>query len=282
MDPIVDNKSVKKNKTRGTQFSHKPDLPSYDVEKELKDLFEQALARDEFEFCSSILRIRGMEDPGWDPLLESQILANQMLSLIQAPLDSTLRLRLILFVYSHLTEVADLYRIVGNLLRVCKGERHSIIPFSGKNHRGGKDAQGPQDMVERIKEWASEVGRPMVGEIFCDMLVSEVRNAFFHSDYVLFKEQFNIRHGRGVKIGKLIDPRVNLEWLVPRMELGIDLFLSLCRLIGEYTKRYRKNKVVKGRIHGDSSPPVDVELLTHPDHGLIGFQSPPQLPTNHS
>jgi hypothetical protein len=78
-------------------YSHKKTIPEYDIEGLLRALFEKAKATDEFEFCSTLLRIRGMEGPGWDPLHESFALINQTLALVQAPLDQTLRLRMSLF-----------------------------------------------------------------------------------------------------------------------------------------------------------------------------------------
>jgi hypothetical protein len=44
----------------------------------LAPLFERAKAADEFEFCCTLLRIRGMEDAYWDPLRESYQLTQQL------------------------------------------------------------------------------------------------------------------------------------------------------------------------------------------------------------
>jgi len=49
----------------------------------LNDLFLRAKEVDEFEFICTLIRVRGLEGPGWDPLVESNQLINQVLSLVQ-------------------------------------------------------------------------------------------------------------------------------------------------------------------------------------------------------
>ena len=255
-------------------MSHKTELPGYDVGRILDDLLNKAKQKDEFEYASTLLRFRGCEDPGWDPLIESNELINQMATLIQAPLADALKMRLFLFLYCHATEMYDLYGIVGNMLRVIHGERYTMIPFAGENHPSGKKAKYPSGKVERIVEWAQAVEMLEVGDLFQDMLIAEVRNAFFHSDYILYEDAFHIRRGKGVPIGNLIEHRVKLSWLMPRLNLGVNLALALIQVTLRHIRSYKENKVVLGRIQGPS--PVEVELTTHPKQGLAGFRSPPQ------
>lgn len=67
----------KKNKSH-QKYSHRKDLPDYDIGYILRKLFDVAKVKDEFEFCSTMLRVRGLEGPGWDPFT-------------QAPLEDSLR-----------------------------------------------------------------------------------------------------------------------------------------------------------------------------------------------
>jgi hypothetical protein len=82
------------------------ELSAVDPRAILVPLFDKARKSDEFEFCCALLRIRGVQGPGWDPLRESMTLTQQLLGLIQAPVDSGVRLRLSLFLYCHVTEAA--------------------------------------------------------------------------------------------------------------------------------------------------------------------------------
>lgn len=80
------------------------------------DLFNKAKEKDEFEFCCTLLRGRGKESAGWDSLFESYNLIKQTLSLISAPVDGLFKIRLLLLLYCHITEMNDFYSIVANLL----------------------------------------------------------------------------------------------------------------------------------------------------------------------
>ena len=118
--------------------------------KLLDPLFKTAQDKDEFEFCCTIMRIRGLESPGWDPLTESFALIDQFLSLVKAPIDSTLRLRILLFIYCHITEIDDVYNVLANLGRVCLGERYSFNPFLPALHPSGKAVKNPSLKIRRL------------------------------------------------------------------------------------------------------------------------------------
>jgi len=238
----------------------------------LEPLFEKARKQDEFEFCCTLLRIKGLETIGWDTLLESNELIHQVLKLVQEQLDGKLKVRLLLFLYCHVTEIDDLYDVVGNLLRICLGDRYSISPFDRKLHKSGKSADSPNSKVLRIFEWANEIGFPEIGEMLNYMLVKQVRNAFFHSDYILHNNMFNIKRGKGLLIHNYITGSIPLDWLIPKLELGINFALVTIGLIEEQISSYREEKIVKARI-GSNGSVEDVLITVDPEFGLSGFRS---------
>jgi hypothetical protein len=106
------------------------------------------------------------------------------------------------------------------------------------------------------------------------MLVREVRNAFFLSDCVLTAKSFNIREGEGVIIGRVIEKEVDLSWLMPRLELGINTVLATIDFAMEHIRSYKEDKMVRGRFSVDDSF-ADIQLTTRPNYGLVGFKTPP-------
>jgi len=246
-----------------------------DPDDVLRPLFAAAKAADEFEFCCALLRIRGMEDVGWDPTSESFQLIQQVASLVQAPLDKQLVLRLSLFLYSHVTEMDDLYRVPGNMLRIVLGERYTMDPLLGLPLPAKlEEGQPLSEDVLRLVHLANKAGMPDVGKLCSTFYVRQVRNAFSHSDYALGPKSFNMRRGERLKLDGMLQNAIPYEWLVPRLELGINTALALFGLILESTRSYKENKVVKGRFSSDGSY-VDIELTTDPTHGLTGVKSPP-------
>ncbi|PTQ77667.1 hypothetical protein C8R26_10611 [Nitrosomonas oligotropha] len=237
-------------------------------------LFERAKAADEFEFCSTLLRLRGMEDAGWDPLHESLELSHQLMSLQNAPLDKGLKLRLALFLYCHLTEMSDVYNIPANMFQVISGHRYSMSPFSVGLQQGQNPPTSPSGKARRLKALADALNMQELGEVFEEMIVKEVRNAFYHSDYILTNESLNIRHGEGVVINRMRDNKVPYEWLLPRLQLGINTALAVLNLTEDSIRSYKQDKILQGRL-GAGGELITIQLTTHPDFGLNGFKTPP-------
>jgi hypothetical protein len=250
------------------------ELAEIEPHENISELFANAKTSDEFEYCSTLLRIRGMEDSGWDPLRESDQLANQLMALSNAPLENSLRLRLSLFLYCHLTEMSDVYNITGNMLRVIMGERYVMNPFIAELHASKKSGNYPTSKAARVREWADTAGLETLGVIFDSILVKEVRNAFYHSDYILTNDSFNIWHGRGVHIGNEITHKVPYEWLFPRIQLGINIALAILNTTIVHIQTYKEDKVVKGRFAQDGGC-MDIQLTTQEGYGLTGFKTPP-------
>ena len=250
------------------------ELPSLDV---LTDLFERAKSEDEFEFICTLLRLRGMEDAGWDTLEESRLLMTQVISQTEAPIDELFRVRLFLFLYCHATEMYDLYHLVGNLLRVILGDRYSLNPFAAGTHGYKAAATKPTSKVARIQEWADQADIPEVGDLLKALLVSPVRNAFFHSDYVLYRGEFRIKRGQGVNQDGLVSKVVPLEWLLPRIELALNTVLGLVDLLQDHQASYDRPKILQGRFRADGGL-MDMELIISEGYGVTGFRSPPTQP----
>lgn len=240
----------------------------------LAELFRRAKEVDEFEYCSTLLRIRGMEDAGWDPMHESWELAQQLMALQNAPLEQGVKLRLALFLYCHLTEMSDVYSIPANMLHVLAGRRYSMSPFLHGLDQGEQQPSSPSGKARRIKSLALEHDMEEFGELFETMIVKDVRNAFYHSDYILTNESLNIRHGEGVVIDGMRNNRVPYTWLLPRLQLGINTALAVLNQTLNEIQSYKEDKVVKGRIDHDGGW-LPVQLTTHPEHGLVGFKTPP-------
>ena len=243
-------------------------------EEILNHLFEAAKRADEFEFCCTLLRVRGLESYGWDPLVESDQLAQQLLSLINSPLIDNLKMSLLFFLYCHLTEMSDLYNIIGNLLKIVSGERYSMYPYIGRLHKSNKEAKYPVSKIERLSEWADEAGHPEIGKLFKTFFVKQVRNAFYHSDYIITKDSFNIKHGEPVKIENIFQHTVPLHWLIPKVELGVNTALAVIGLTIDNIKSYKEDKIVKGRF-GPGGSVEDIQLTVQKGNGLNGFKSPP-------
>ncbi|KAA0228238.1 hypothetical protein FCG40_03115 [Fimbriimonadia bacterium ATM] len=254
--------------------------------KVLKELFEKARAKDEFEFGCTLLRIRGCQDAGWDPLIESDHLIHQTVAFLNSPIDELFRRRLMLFLYCHLCEMDEMYRIVANMIRVCQGERYHMdaVNTGGKLPKGWDRTYDCMGDALRVSRLARDAGFDAVGDIFESALIRPVRNGFFHSQYTLFDDEFRLTNapplsGKGLKIGYVDETGapyntqtsiVPFEWLVPRIQLAINTALAVMNLVTESRRSYRECKKVQGRMGHDGGY-VELTLLAD-ENGLYGFQ----------
>jgi len=238
------------------------------IDSLLGGLFDAALAADEFEYCCALIQPRGIEPAGWDSLAESNVLVQQIVSLASAPIAPDLRVRLSLFLYCHTTEMDALYDVPMNLLRILEGHRWSSSPF----HRGAKpEPKYPSKKVPILSALAKTVGQGAFAEFYEWMLVRQVRNSFFHSDYSLLEGDFVIYRGEALKIGNEINRVVPLEWLVPRLEAGVNFGLVLVNHLTSRREAYRSPKTIKSPRARDAG--FDEVTLLVDQRGLVGFQS---------
>lgn len=252
------------------------DFTREDVKSRLHELFEAAKAKDEFEFGSTLLRVRGMEDAGWDPFEETHQLVEDLMTLVGAPLLPHTKVRLGLLLYSHLTEVGAIHDMLATLTRVVAGERYVIDPFLDhypRNRRGEPQFLSTSGKVRALREMLGSVNHNAVVETLDWFFHASVRNTFAHADYTLHDDQFRSRsewfERSGVRSSQL--PLDVVADIVNRAPAFYDAFM---REYDQQRSSYRTNKIVIGRISGgpEGEP---VELLADDQRGLYGFGSPP-------
>src|SRR5262249_41039447 len=133
----------------------------------------------------------------------------------------------------------------------------------------------PSQKIKRILEWNQLPDHKEAGEILKEMYLSEIRNAFDHSDYILYKDVFRIKEGSKVKPDESGPKEYKLESLIPRLELGINVGLMLIQLTIDSIRSYKENKRVPSRMmEGDEF--FEMELTVEPGYGLTGCRGVPK------
>jgi hypothetical protein len=240
-------------------------------------LFSAAKESDEFEYACALIRIRGVEGPGWDTLEEIITMFSEMLPLMAAPLERTARVRLALLVYNHLVEADPIYWVIENLLRTMEGFRCSVYPFQDLYRKPKKSQFGlgtppsAKTVLKFLCEHARRLNQTDLAALAESVFNDGVRNAFSHSDYTIYRDEFRTREGnfqgkpgRGWDSMKLSE----LEALINRTLL---FFQSFMRVYNDSRLSYREAKIVQGRI-GPKDTYIPVRLLAD-ESGLLGFES---------
>jgi hypothetical protein len=252
-----------------------------EMHKIIEDLFVRAKAADEFEYACCLLRVRGMEDAGWDPLMETQALYSDILGLVQAPIQPHTRARLLLLLYCHLTEVDAIYVMLEGLISIIEGDRYSAYPFMHLYGPKGKKVApvdkfppSAKSVVNAIKKHAKEAGEQGIKEVLDWFFDENIRNSFFHSDYILYNNELRARNGFFEVKPKYFEQKLSFPDLEDRINRGIAFFAEFMTIYHRHRRSYKKNKVVMGRFAADGTS-IPVELMAD-KNGLNGFRNPPR------
>jgi len=155
-----------------------------------------------FEFACSLVRASGMKDTGWESYNESLSFLEDMRRLGEIDLPTEVfpeplhtRARLALVAYGHATEMKTHYELLANLLRLRLGKKYCIHPFAHLATRRTRKINGaktykiitpsPEKKIALIEELSAQAGLPGVGAALREIHDPVIRNAVFHSDYVL-------------------------------------------------------------------------------------------------
>ena len=254
-------------------------LDAAEVGRRLHTLFEAAKGADEFDFACTLLRVRGMQSEGWDPFEETSRLVNDLVGLIEAPLDGHTRARLGLLLYSHLTEVDAVYAVVANLANITQGERYSLAPFDDlvvTTRRGERLQPSATRVVKHLATLLRGAGYAPVAELLDWFFEPAIRNAFAHAAYTLHGDVFRAP-GEGFRVGNVTTSEMPVAQLGDKLNRALTFYDRFVQELAAQRMAYTENRVVSGCIAGPE--PVPVELLAHEQGGLYGFRSPPEAPT---
>jgi hypothetical protein len=153
--------------------------------------FRRALETSEFEFVSLLIRVRGLEDPGWDPYESTKATVKYVREAIASTKTFEAERTLQLWIYGDIVEASEPYEILMNLTRVILGERYHGYCFPPRPNRG---PQSPGEKIRQIEEAAVTASVPNLVLPLKEVWDRDLRNAIFHSDYSLHGDEVRLRN----------------------------------------------------------------------------------------
>jgi hypothetical protein len=205
----------------------------------LKPLFlpDDPISDDIIRYFSSLLRVLGMEDKGWDPYAESRSILDDLNRLMKVELpkdkfpdsDKTIW-RLGLLLYSHIVEMDAPYEVITNLLRFRLGKGYSPNPYfdllTDKEKKSfAKNGIRTGRKIELIKALSNEAGLS-IGKLYDEFYNGRLRNAVQHSDFILTDDDFRSRNNiSGTRAFKLTYNELNT--LITKAKAFIAAFLQI-------------------------------------------------------
>lgn len=245
----------------------------------LEKLFfpEEPAKNDIIKYFSSLLRVTGMEDSGWDPHAESKGLLNDINHIFKLDLPKEhfpdpgkTSWRMGLFMYSHILEMDAPYEVITNLMRYQLGHGYSPNPYyKFLNKEGRKKFKNrglyPIEKIDIIKSLDQEL-KTGVGEIFDDFFNNKLRNAISHADFVITDSDFRVRNDRS--LGAFTITLEELDKIITKAKAFISSFFEL-----DYAARYQWGKEFANKgIPYDPHYKGLMEVLADSDGLLCGFK----------
>jgi hypothetical protein len=240
------------------------------LDSELSRLFQAARQRDEFSFLFAVLGFNsGEEDAGWQPINETHALARDLLGLLNGPLHDDAKARLALFLYCHIIEANFLYHCLYNLLLTIEGQQPpKVFNFLDKYKDGIPPSVSAK--LSDIKAKANVQKFQGINDIFEEIVRSDIRNAFFHSDYILFDGALRLKHRAPVLI-----PLSEVFQLVQKT---IDFFETFMQLRNDSLRSFQPGYRITGRKSPRGHNLASIEVLVDAQGFATGFQTSDPLP----
>lgn len=241
-----------------------------------------------FEFICTLLRVAGMKDTGWESYNESLAFLEDMdrLGNLHLPRDIFpepfhTRARLALIAYSHATEMNMPYDLLANLLRLRIGKKYCTDPFahlatSRNVKRGGatvfkRMAASPEKKIKFIEEISLQARLPEIGAALREIYDPVIRNAVFHSDYVLHGTSMHLLSDfRKPSKQEIRTPVVELHELI---SLTANAFGFHSALIALYKRACRSMTDFRGRFLPFDPFYKGILELTFEEDVLTGFRA---------
>ena len=152
----------------------------------LDPAFNQANQRSEFMFLLSLLRVRGLEDAGWDPY-ETTLRAIPAMYRVHDHIVKAGEIEaaqhLGLWLYGHIVEASEPYELLANLVDVANGGEFLFNRFPP--HPNGRP-KSPGEKIQQLREMAVAAEMPAVASPLQEIWNREFRNAIFHADYSFY------------------------------------------------------------------------------------------------
>jgi hypothetical protein len=234
-------------------------LPRYVTAFDL--IFAKATERSEFAFISSLLRVRGLQDGGWDPY-ESSIEAIDGMRAVYKNIQSHPTARhLELWIYGHIVEASEPYEILSNLIAISQGDTFDLARFPSKNGR----PQSPGRKINQLERAAATANLPSVVTPLKEVWDRDLRNAIFHSDYSV--------HGPEVRFKKDGHPNVYGEGeTLTLVNRALAYFDALKFLHAHYIGSYVEPKEIAMHPLNAAVPNEHAVVMVREGHGAIGLK----------
>lgn len=236
-----------------------------DFSNALEPLFAKAQEKSDFEFICALINIQSVQDAGWDAYETTQNIFNTFNKLKSKIKYNTEQLHLFLVLYGLILEASYPYDLLCNLLRIISGDRYSpfCFPDIQNNKNGRSRPMFASEKLNKIKELAKKQGLGISIAPLVNIFDKELRNAVFHSDYSLYKDE--VRIPKPTRIYKKADVMKLINKTLAYHEVMV-------KLVKMYKASYEKADIIDVHPDFNKDPQAKAIVMVRKGTGAIGVK----------
>ena len=229
----------------------------------LDPFFTRAKKKSEFSFILTLLRFDGAKDAGWDPFenLSHVYEAFKMLSLKKV--EGNMLDHYALFLYGLILEASAPYELIANLINILEGDTYKIknFPDYTDSTSGRQRSLSPADKISQLRSRAKK--QKLELSFYDDFFDYKLRNAIFHSDYVIYSSEIRINNP-AKKYSKK-------EWMI-LVNKTFAYIEALLHLYNGSIADYKSPQLIDPNSEYNYYPGAKMTTVVREDYGLIGIK----------
>ncbi|MCE8438519.1 hypothetical protein [Rhodovulum sulfidophilum] len=239
-----------------------------DTARQVGLLFKFVRRMSELDFAGSLSgEFRGAQDAGWSTTITAEQVFEELSErLATRRVESLADMRIILLLYSQLSEAGGVYETLKNMMGIVESVPYSLWPFQDlvRVKQNPKRIIGPNANAtfRDLAAHAHKIGMTGLSLAFENVFRDDVRNGVCHADYVLWNDGLRLRKRNGGYATRLDYGEVS-----DMVGMGVAFFQTLQELRRLAILSFHPPREIIGRF--SANPPMPTTVGYDPATGAF-------------
>jgi len=233
-------------------------------------LFKFARQMSELDFAGSLSgEFRGAQDAGWSTTITAAQVHQELSERLAAgPVESLANMRIILLLYSQLSEAGGVYESLKNMMGIVEGAPYNLWPFQDlvRVKQNPKRVIGPNANAtfRDLATHARKIGMIGLSSALENVFRDDVRNGMYHSDYILWSDGLRLRRRNGGYA-----TRIEYSEVFDLVGIGVAFFQTIQALREDAVQSFDPPRKIIGRF--SANPPMPHTVGYDPETGSFSI-----------
>ena len=243
--------------------------------RQLGLLFKFTRQMNELDFAGALSgEFRGTQDAGWSTTITAEQVFEELNDRLAAgPVESLADMRIVLLLYSQLSEADGVYESLKNMMGIVENAPYNLWPFRDfvRVRQNPRRVIGPNANAtfRDLAIHAQKIGMTRLSSVFENVFRDDVRNGVSHSDYILWNDGLRLRRRNG---GNVI--RIEYAEVFDAVGIGLAFFEALQGLRKSAVQSFDPPREIIGRFSANPPMPCTVGYDSETGAFSIGSSSP--------